>query len=165
MEAIPAEGGLEHHAPITLVTREARYGRAAVWALGAAAASGLAWFGAVWLFDTWIGAGAAAVGAAVGYAVLLGAGRHRGRVLQALAVVVALATMLVVASLGMRMVTARETEELARHGIERLPMFLGWRVHWNLVVASFATDVTTIVFFGLGLWVAVSAPQSYRTNG
>ncbi len=164
MEALP-DGGLEEHAPITFVAANARYVRALLWALGAAVASGVAWFGVVWLFDTWIGAGAAAVGAAVGYAVLLGAGRHRGRALQALAVVVALLTMLVVASLGMRIVTARETEELARHGIERLPLFLGWRVHWNLVVASFATDVTTIVFFALGLWVAVSAPQRYPTRG
>ncbi len=165
MEAVSTEGGAEDRAPISLVSPHARYARAVVWALAAAIVTGAAWFGVVSVFDTWIGAPAAAIGAGVGYAVLFGSGRHRGRILQAIAVAVTLAAMLVVASFGMRVVTARETEELARHGIDHLPLLLGWRIHWNLVVASFAADVTTLLFFGLSLWVAVSAPKRFTTYG
>ncbi len=156
---------MEHESPVLLRSARPRYGRAMAWGVAAAASVGVGWFVFVMLLGDWVGAPAAALGAAVGYAVLLGSGRHRGRWAQALAVAIALVGMLAVAALGMRILTTRETEELARHGIEHLPLLPNWRMYWNLTVGSFVADVTTVAFFGVGLWVAINAPRRFETYG
>ena len=122
------------------------------------------WFGLVAGLNRWSGAPAAALGAAVGYAVLAGAGQHRGWRLQAIGVVTALAGMLVSTALAMRILATRASEELARFGIAHVPLALPVRTYWNLVVESFTVDVTTLVFFALGLWMAIAMPRRYETS-
>lgn len=154
---------MEQTTAIAWSTATPRYGRALVWGVAVAAVVGLGWWMLVWAVGDWIGAPAAVLGAGVGYGVLLGSGRHRGRWAQAAAVVITLAGMLVVAALGMRIVTAQAGDELRAAGIEHLPLLPHWRMYWNLAVGSFAADVTTLVFFGVGLWVAINAPRRFET--
>ncbi len=156
---------MEATTPVELQSDAPRYGRAMLWGVVAAMAVGGVWFLLVMVSGSWIGAPGVALGAAVGYAVLLGSGRHRGAWAQGLAVVIALVGMLAIAALGMRIVTTRQAEELARHGIDHLPLLPHWRMYWNLTVASFVADVTTVVFFGVGLWVAINAPRRFETFG
>ncbi len=156
---------MERETTMLVGTARPRYGRAALWGVAAATAVGAAWFALVMILGDWVGAPAAVLGAAVGYAVLLGSGRHRGRWAQALAVALALGGMLVVAGLGMRIITTQQGEELARHGIDHLPLLPNWRMYWNLTVGSFVADVTTVAFFGVGLWVAINAPRRFETYG
>ncbi len=139
-----------------------RYARAGLAALAAACVVGLVWFAIVALLNRWTGLPAGALGAVVGYAVLFGSGRNRGWQLQGLAVVASLAGMLVTTALAMRILATRATEELARFGITHVPLSLPLRTYWNLIVESFAADVTTLVFFGVGLWLAMAVPRRYE---
>ena len=142
-----------------------RYAGAVAAAVAAAVVIGLAWIGVVGVFNRWSGVPAAALGAAVGYAVLAGSGQQRGWRLQAISVAVALAGMLAATGLAMRLLATRATEELARFGITHVPLALPLRTYWNLIVESFTADVTTLVFFGLGLWMALALPRRYETYG
>lgn len=156
---------MQYETPFTTRSARPRYARAALWGVAAAAAVGVGWFGFVMALGDWVGAPAALMGGAVGYAVLVGSDRHRGRWAQLLSVAIALGGMLAVAALGMRIITTQHGEELARYGIDHLPLLPNWRMYWNLTVGSLVADVTTVAFFGIGLWVAINAPRRFETYG
>ena len=142
-----------------------RYARSIAFGIVAALAVGLAWFGLVSLLGRWSGVPAAALGVAVGYAVLFGSGHSRGWRLQTISVATALSGMLVTTALAMRILATKAPEELARFGITHVPLRLPIRTYWNLIVESFAADVTTLVFMALGLWMAIAVPRRYETYG
>lgn len=103
------------------------------------------------------GLAAAVLGLLVGKAVVIGSGAARGRLLQAVSVVVTLLSLLVSHYFVARQVLI----EVTCCDASPVPLLILPRYAVVLVRDSLTTEPLTLVFWGLALWVAwrIPAPQ------
>ena len=131
--------------------------RAILYGALAGAAGGLVWFGVVFVTNRHLSAMSMGIGVLVAQAVLIASGKRGGVAFQATAVLLTLAALLVTEAFAIRMLAVRELVELGSD--VALPVFLPINVMKDLVSAGITADPPTSLFWGIGLWYAVSMPR------
>lgn len=140
-------------------TEEANLMGALLMGLGAALISSLIWYAVVVVTDYELGIIAIAVGWLVAQAVMLGAGRKRGRRLQGLSLVI---TVVAMAFSEYLIVRHFIVQALAKEGFTEFRLLLPLGDMLAVIVEGIKASPLTLLFWGIAVWEAFTLPARRR---
>ena len=142
-------------------TEDANMLAAVLAGLLAAVLSALIWYGIVVVTDYQVGIVAIAVGWLVAQGVMLGAGRKRGPILQAISVVITIGAMAASEYLIVRHILIQLAAEEG-YLVNDVPLLLPLEDIGYLIAEGIKADPITLVFWAIALWAAFSLPAKRR---
>lgn len=114
------------------------------------------WYAVVVITNYELGIVAIAIGWLVGFAVMFGAGRKRGLVLQVMAVLITLVALLFSEYLIVRHFVVKN---LAEEGYTGIPLFLAPSIMFELIIEGIKASPTSLLFWAIALWQAFVTPM------
>ena len=136
-------------------TQDPKLPQALLLGLLAAAVASAIWYAVVVVTKYELGIVAVAVGWLVATAVMLGAGRKRGRVLQIMAVII---TLLALAFSEYLIVRYFVVQNLAEEGYTGFPLLFPLHIMLGLVIEGLKVSPITLLFWVIALWQAFVTP-------
>ncbi|HOU24209.1 MAG TPA: hypothetical protein PKW05_13785 [Anaerolineae bacterium] len=136
-------------------SRAPRVPQALLLGLLAAVVGCVLWYAVVVITNYELGIVAIAIGWLVGTAVMFGAGRKRGLILQIMAVLITLVALLFSEYLIVRHFVVKN---LAEEGYTRIPLILPPSIILGLIVEGIKASPTSLLFWAIALWQAFVTP-------